>query len=328
MTRPGLAKYILTRLAHSAPILLGASLVTFFLVRAAGDPLTKYRLTPGVTAKDVLAREHSMGLDAPLFQQYLDWIWNALQGDFGDSLTIRTPVLELIWERLPATLELMGAAVLLTLLIAVPLGVMQARRRGGRFDRGSSALTTIALSTPVFWLALILQIGLGYYLSQALGFRVFFTAGQSSPGVDPTLLDSLQHLALPLFTLVIAQVAVWSRYQRASYIEALTSRHLFAVRALGVPERRLITRFALPMSLAPLLAVVAIDLPLLFGGTVVVESVFAWPGMGSLLIGGIEKSDYPLVMGILMITAVLVILFNLLADVGQRLLDPRGESSQ
>lgn len=314
---------VLIRVGFSVAVVAISSVMIFLLVHASGDPLRNMRMSPGISAEDVARASHDMGLDRPLAEQYFSWAGGFIAGDLGQSLSRHRPVSDLIWERLPATLELMGIALVLSLVIAITVGTWQALYFLRPSERIVSGAQYTAMSMPVFWVALLLQIFLGYTLSNATGLHIFYTGGQWSPGLEGDPVNGLQHLALPVMVLVIAQAAVWTRYHRASMLETLAAPYLRGARALGLPERTVLIKYALPRSLAPLVAIVAVDLAMLFSGAVVTETVFSWPGVGALFLSGLKSADYPLIMAILMITALLVILFNLLGEIIIELLDPR-----
>ena len=308
--------YILGRLLRSVPLLLGLSVVIFSLIHAApGGPLTVYLSNPNVRPEDIARLEKALGLDQPLHEQYINWLAAFLRGNWGYSYVDGRSAFERVMERVPATLELMATAFLLALALAVALGSFAALKRG-RTDRVLSVVSFMGISMPTFWLGLILQ------LIFAVELRWFPSAGRLGP-MGNDWIGRVQHLALPVCTLAVLYASSWMRYVRASLIEVFASRFVEAGRARGNSERRLLFRHALPNALIPLSTVLGLDLALLFSGAVVTETVFAWPGMGSLLVESVYRRDYSVLMGILMSGSVLIVATNLATDALYGWLDPR-----
>lgn len=308
---------LLRRAAQTVPLLLVVSLLVFALLQAApGGPLTVYLENPGVRPEDIERLRKSLGLDQPLATQYLRWLTAFVQGDWGFSLSDGRPVAERMLERAPATLELAGASLLLALLVALPLGIWSAVRRDGAFDRAASAVALSGVSLPVFWFGLILQ------LTVAIGLGWLPSSGRSSV-FDSGFVDRMRHLILPAIVLAAVHAAAWSRYLRASMITVLSQRFIVAGEARGVPRRTLVLGHALRNAVGPLVALVLMDAALVVSGAVVTESVFAWPGLGSLFTEAMVRRDYPVLMAFLMVTSVAVVVLNFIADVAHRALDPR-----
>jgi len=306
---------ILRRLVQAVPLLLLVSIVVFALLQAVpGGPLAAYLENPNVRPEDIARLAKAMGLDQPVTVQYGRWLGAFLQGDWGYSYADGRPVLPRVAERIPATLELVGGASLLALLLALPLGIMAAMYRG--VERGTRAAVTAGISLPVFWFGLLLQL----VFAVQLGW--FPSSGRQSFG-STALTDRLAHLVLPAVVLAIVQGAAWSRYLRRAMGETLSLPFISAARVRGLPEYRLVLRHALPNALGPFVTVVLLDAAMLASGAVVTESVFAWPGVGSLFTESLAKRDYPVLMAFLMCGAVAVIALNLLSDVAVRALDPR-----
>jgi peptide/nickel transport system permease protein len=275
-----------------------------------------YLSNPNVRPEDIARLEKALGLDRPLHEQYVNWLKAFLEGDWGFSYMDGRPALERILERVPATLELMGSAFGLALVLAIVFGSLAAIRRGKQADRVASALSFMGISMPVFWLGLILQ------LVFAVELRWFPSAGRLGP-MGGDFLNRLHHLVLPVCTLAVLYASSWMRYVRASLIETLGSVFIRAGRARGASDPRILFRHALPNALIPLTTVWGMDLALLFSGAVVTETVFAWPGMGSLLVESVYRRDYSVLMGILMSGSVIIVLINLVTDVVYGWLDPR-----
>jgi peptide/nickel transport system permease protein len=313
-------RFILRRLLQALPLLLLVSVVTFALIHAApGGPLALYLSNPNVRPADIERLRHALGLDRPLWLQYVFWLAGFLRGDWGYSYADGRLVTERVLERLPATLELMAVSTLLAGLVAVPLGVVTAARRGSRLDRAATACALAGIALPVFWFGLLLQLGF------ALGLGWLPSSGRTSPG-GGDIVDRLRHLVLPASVLMVVQAAAWSRYLRASMVQALSQPYVAAGWARGVSRGSLIFRHALKNALAPTVAVMMLDAAMMVSGAVVTESVFAWPGIGSLFTEALSRRDYTVLMALLMLSSMAVVVFNLLADMVARLVDPRVEA--
>jgi peptide/nickel transport system permease protein len=267
-----------------------------------------------------------MGLDRSGPAQYFSWLGSFVKGDWGLSLTYQRPVAPIIRERLFNTLKLMALAVALSFVIAVGIGIVSAVRAHTPLDYTLTGATFVGLSAPTFWMALMIQLVLGFYLMRWLGRSepVFPTFGMHSPG-EPAfhLGDFLRHATLPSLALMVQIVAGWSRYERSSMLEVLGTDYLRTSRAKGLRERRVVLVHALRNALIPLVTVMAVEVGGLFSGLIVTEVVFSWPGMGTLFTDALRSGDYPVVLPWLMVTALFVIAFNLVADLLYGVLDPR-----
>jgi peptide/nickel transport system permease protein len=312
-----LAQYLIRRLLQAVPILVGISVLLFALLHAVpGGPLAIYLNNPQVSPKDIARLSAQLGLDRPLPVQYVLWLKAFVTGDWGYSISTGRPVVTMIGERLPATLQLMASSLLLAAMVSLLLGIFQALRPYSALDYGATTAAFFGISIPAFWFGLILQ------LVFAVQLRWLPSSGRQEIG-DGSFIDLLRHLVLPMIVLSLAYLAGWSRYVRSSLMETLGEDYIRTARAKGLPSWRVVTRHALRNSLIPVVTVVALDLPSLFAGAVVTETVFSWPGIGQLFITSINGLDYPTVMAILMISSFLVILCNLLADLAYGWLDPR-----
>jgi peptide/nickel transport system permease protein len=312
-----LARYIVRRVCQAVPLLLVVSVLVFLLIHAApGGPLTLYLSNPNVRPQDIERLRRALGLDRPLGIQYVSWLAAFVRGDWGFSYADGRPVLERIVERLPATLELVTVSMALGALVAVPVGVVGAIRRHGWFDRLTAALASAGISLPVFWFGLLLQL----VFSVWLGWLP--SSGRSSLG-SGDLVDRLGHLAMPAGVLALVHAAAWSRYLRASMVSALKQPYVAAARARGVPARSIWLRHALRNAVVPVLTIAMIDAAIVVSGAVVTESVFAWPGVGSLFTEALAKRDYSVLMAFLMLSSCAVVVLNLGADLIHRRLDPR-----
>ncbi len=310
--------YTARRLLQMIPLLLGISIVLFAVIQAAPGGPEGALLESGrfIDPAVIEAYRERLGVDQPLHIQYVRWLSAALSGDLGTSFSTTRPVAEMIVERLPATLELMGAAFVFAAVVAILLGIVSAVRQYSWFDHLGTGLSFVGIAMPVFWFALILQLVFGVILGW-LPIAGTETVGAASLG------DHLLHLILPTVVLSFNYVAGWSRYLRSSLIAALRTDYVRTARAKGLPERRVVGVHALRNALIPLLSIMALNLSSLFSGAVITETVFAWPGIGRMFVQAMFSRDYPLLMGILMLGSLMVIVFNLVADLLYGILDPR-----
>ncbi len=311
-------RYLARRLVQLVPQLLILFTLSFALVH----------LTPGATGavdvqsvspENLAALRQQLGLDRPLYVQFGDWLWRLVRLDFGASFIDGQPVRAKIAERLPATLLLTGTALALSVLIAVPLGIVTSLYRNSAFDYLLTIFAFLGVSIPAFWAALLAIVVFGVQLRwfPVQGMR---TVGQ--PVASPTL-DLLRHLALPALVFGLEGTAALTRFVRSSMSEVLTEDYVRTARAKGLSERVVLTRHALKNALLPLVTLIGLRLPALVGGTVLLETVFAWPGIGRLGWEAVVRRDYPIVMGLVVCTGLLTILGNLLADIAYAVIDPR-----
>jgi peptide/nickel transport system permease protein len=310
--------YVARRLIQAIPLLIGITVVAFAILKTTpGGPLAAYEANPSVTPEDLRRLEHALGLDQPVPVQYASWLGHFLTGDWGYSLATSQPVLRTIIERLPNTLWLMTTVYVVTLLIALPIGVLTAVKQYSWFDHAVTGATFAAFSMPTFWLGLLLVILFG------LTLRVLPLGGMLAPGAPFTIGDLARHLVLPVATLSLVGVGTYVRFLRASMLETTGQDYMRTARSKGLAERQVITRHALKNAAIPFVTVAALDLPELFGGALVTEQIFGWPGMGRLFYDSALRVDYPVLMGIVAVGATLIILANLAADVIYGYLDPR-----
>ena len=312
-----LARFVARRCLQALPLLLVVSMLVFLLIHAApGGPLAIYLANPNVRPADIDRLRRALGLDRPLWQQYWTWLWAFAHGDWGYSFSDGRPVAVRIVERLPATLELVAVSLTCALALTMPAGILAAVRRGGWFDRAVTIASGAGVSLPAFWFGLLLQmifaVGLGWLPS----------SGRTTPG-GGDVVDHVQHLLLPTAVLAIVLASGWSRYLRGSMLETLAQPFIVSVRARGLSASRVVLRHALRNALGPLIALVTVDAALLVSGAVVTESVFAWPGLGSLFTEALARRDYTVLMALLMLSAAAVVAFNVVADFAHALVDPR-----
>ena len=296
-------------------MVLFASALTFFFVNLApGGPSSVMRFD--VTAEQREALIRAMGLDKPVPERYLDWLGGAVRGDLGTSLLTNEPVATRIGDRLPNTLTLAGAALLGSIALGIPIGVVQALRRGRGIDHVLSLLTAVGLAVPVFWLGIVL------ILVFAVSLRVLPSAGVTSVASD-TLADRLAHLVLPACALATTILPTVVRFTRSSTIEVLHEDYVRTATSKGLAPWTVVTRHALRNALIPVVSAVGALVPRLLGGTVVTEAVFGWPGMGRLALEAAQGRDYPLVTGLTVVIAAIAVLASLAVDLAYTRIDPR-----
>ena len=317
--------YALRRILQTIPILFIISVLLFLMVRAApGGPLTAARRNPNITEEQIQKLEEQLGLNRPLPVQYAEWVGDMLRGDMGQSIKFRRPVSEMIGERIPNTLLLVGLSFLVTLLIALPVGILSARKPYSFFDYFATTITFMGQSLPVYWLGLGLILVFYVTLKNPFnGNPLFPGGGMNTFGKEGDLLDTLWHLVLPVSALSLGWAAWYSRFLRSSMLDVLHEDYIRTARAKGVIDRYVYYKHALRNAILPLVTLIALDLPTLFAGALFVETIFSWPGMGRLFWDAARGRDYPVLLGVVMITAVLIISANILADLAYGLLDPQ-----
>ena len=313
-----MGRYVVRRTIQMIPLFIGISVIIFLIIQAApGGPETTLLATGRFVSPEILAAYRTrLGLDQPLFVQYFRWLGAALTGDLGYSYTSAQPVLTMILERLPATIELMLSAYLLAALIALPLGVYSAIHKYSLLDYLGTGFSFLGIAMPVFWFGLILQL----VFAVQLGWLP--SSGRETVG-DTGLVDQIKHLILPATVLSLLYIAGWSRYMRTSFLGVINSDFIRTARAKGLRERRVMLVHGLKNAAIPVVSIMALDVAGLFSGAVITETIFAWPGIGRLFIQSMYSRDYPLLMGIIMMGSIMVVLFNLVADIVYGWLDPR-----
>ncbi|MDJ0389598.1 ABC transporter permease [Roseomonas sp. E05] len=309
--------YLLRRLLQALGLLLLVSVIGFTILHLApGGPLSQFAAGGTMTQADLDRIAHQLGLDRPLPVQYLDWLWRMLLGDWGRSYRDQQPVLAVIGSHLGATLELMLTSTLIAMLLGSWIGVLGAIRRYSLFDTLATVGAMVALSIPTFWFGLVVI----YIFSVELEW---LPSGNRYTVGDGSLLNQLHHLIAPSLVLALVSTALWSRYMRASMLDVINQDFIRTARSKGLPERRILFHHTIRNALLPMITVAGLQLPTLLSGALVTETVFTWPGMGRLFLDSIGYRDYPVVMGLLMFTAVLVLLGSLLADLLYGVADPR-----
>ncbi len=314
-----MARYFIKRLLEIVPLVFIVSLICFALMQAApGGPTAMLSQNPMVKPDDLARIRANFGIDEPVFVQYFMWLKRVIfHGDFGRSYVTGEPVLEMIGQRLPATLELMGSAFLLAFLFGISGGIYAALKRYTKSDSVVTLLALVGISIPVFWL------GLMSMMLFTVKWRLLPSAGMFSLGEPFSMIDHLRHLLMPSLVLSLLFVASWSRYMRASLSEVLQMNYIDVARAKGASRGSVIFKHAIRNAAIPVLTVIALNLPVLFTGSVITETIFGWPGMGRLFYDGLLRQDYTRLMGIIFIASILIALLNLIADMIYGILDPR-----
>ncbi len=310
--------FLIRRVVQAIPLLVLVTIVSFVVMQLTpGGPLSAYTHNPHVTAAQLAAIKHEWGLDQPPPVQYLRWFTSMLHGDWGFSLTNGDTVLSTIGGRIGNTLILVVAAFVISIALAVPLGIYSATHKYSFFDYLSTFGSFVAWSAPVFWVGFMAQ------LVFSVNLHLLPTAGLYTEGAAWSLGDFLKHLLMPALVLGLGSIASWSRYIRGSMLEILGQDYIRTAKAKGLMRRVVVNRHAVRNALIPLVTLIALDVPAFFTGALLVEVVFSWPGMGRLFFDALNARDYILLQGILLISAVLIFAGNLAADLVYGLLDPR-----
>lgn len=313
--------YILRRLAVSIPILLGLTVVTFIFTQLMPgdfvDALIPTTAIANFSPEQLEAMRENYGLNRPPHVRYLIWVRELLRGNLGKSLTSGAPVLDEILERLPATLQLTASSLLFGIIVGVGLGIISAVKQYSWVDQLLTLAGFFWISTPGF----VFAIGGIFLLSSQL--PLFPTSGIINYGEDATLLTRIHHMILPSVVLGLGSVASFMRYARSSMLDVIRQDYITVARAKGLAEKAILVGHALRNALIPLITIISLDIPFLIGGTVIIEHIFAWPGMGTYSLAAIHSRDYPVIMGVNFTVALVVLMSNLLADLTYAFVDPR-----
>lgn len=315
-----MTRFIVRRLIQAALTLLGVTMLTFALVRLApGDPVSMMVAGAGeMSAEDIAALRAAYGVDEPLPQQYLRWLGRLAQGDLGHSLLSKRPVSQMIAAALPNTIQLSLLALLVALLVGVPLGIIAALKRGTWVDQAIRVLSVGGHAIPPFWLGLL------FILTLSVQFRLFPVGGMLTIGASEwDIGDRLAHLVGPVLTLSLAGIANYTRYLRTEALDTLAQDHVRTARSKGLPERGVLVWHVLRNSLTPVVTALGGVLAALVSGALVVEQVFAWPGMGRLAFEAARGKDYPVIMGVVVLTSALLLVSYLIRDILYGVVDPR-----
>jgi peptide/nickel transport system permease protein len=330
-----MTRYAISRLGQLVLVLIGVSLVVFFTMHVLPGDVATLLLGERATAAQLAQLRHQLGLDQPVWMQYLDFAAQAVRGDFGTSLRSNHPALSDVWTAFPVTLQLALTSLTLAVLLGVPLGVLAGTRPGGWLDNAVLTMTLFGVSMPIFWLGLMLLLLFGAWLGW-LPIGGLMPTGLDVPRVTGmTVLDSLiagrpdlflvslQYLALPALTLATIPLAMITRITRSEMLATAGLDHVRTARAKGMPERRVVIRHILRNALIPVVTVIGLQLGLLLSGAVLTETIFALPGLGRLMVDSILSRDYPVVQAAALFVAFVFVLVNLLVDFCYALLDPR-----
>jgi len=299
-------RYLSKRLWHTVYVIIGISVISFFFIHLSGDPVM-LMLPADASDQEIEDLRQQLGFNDPIYVQYLRFAWQALRGEFGESMYYKVPAMQLILERLPASLELALAAMLIALVVAVPIGIISAVRRGSLLDMGSMLGALFGLSMPHFWLGIMMIL----IFSVKLGWLP--TSGRGT----------LAHLIMPSLALGLSLMAMFARLTRSVMLEVLSLDYIRTARSKGLRERIVIAKHAFKNALIPLVTVAGMQFGFLLGGTVIIETVFAWPGVGRLVVQAIFNRDYPLVQAIVLVLAVIFVAVNFIVDMLYMYLDPQ-----
>lgn len=315
-----MTRYIINRLLTAIPTLIAISVVLFIvLALAPGDPMGEFASNPSITAEVRENIRRSLGLDQPILIRYFKWAWSFLQGDMGYSFTSLVPVSELISQRLPTTIWIAGSAYILAVIIAFPLGIISAIKRYSLFDQVATTFAFLGFSLPPFFTGLLFIIIFSVNLNW---FPFIYNSNLQVTNLS-TLWQQIQQSIMPISVLALFQSAVLMRFIRSAILEELNRDYVRTAHAKGLPDFQVINFHILRNALIPVITLMALNIPEIFTGALVTEQVFRVPGIGALLVNSIYRSDTPVVMGITFVYAVLVVFFNLIADILYGFLDPR-----
>lgn len=309
-------KMIGKKLLQIIPVLLVVSVISFMIVYLApGDPVNMY-IKPEMTTYQIEEIRESLGLDAGMAEQYVRWLGNILQGDFGNSLVNHQSVAAQIMEKLPATLKLMGVSICLSLIFAIPFGLFAGYKENSKLDRGVQLFSYVGISIPNFWFAMMLIVIF------TLKLKLLPNSGMRTIGVD-SVWDQIRHMIMPAVVLSIYNTAVFIRYIRSNVIRELKEEYIYTAKAKGIKMRNILIHHVLKNCLLPIITLVGMNMANLVTGSIIIESIFGWPGMGTLGMSAITSRDYPMVMGVTMLSCLVLLIGNFIADALYSVIDPR-----
>ena len=329
-------RFILNKLIYLVPTFIGITIVAFAFVRVLpGDPVLLMAGERGVSPERHAELMAQLGFDRPIWQQYLDYIWNLLHGDFGQSLVTKKPVLVEFFTLFPATLELSICAIILAIFLGIPAGVIAAVKRGSWFDQGLMGVSLVGYSMPIFWWALLLiilfsgilqwtpvsgRISLLYFFPSVTGFMLIDSLMSDQKGA---FLSAVSHLILPTIVLATIPLAVIARQTRSAMLEVLGEDYVRTARAKGLPIRRVVGIHALRNAMIPVITTIGLQVGVLMAGAILTETIFSWPGIGKWMLDSIFRRDYPVVQSGLLLIAAIIMLVNLVVDLLYGLINPR-----
>lgn len=311
-------KYIGKRILMAIPTFLGITILAYFILNLApGSPLDALLADPGITPAELERKRVALGLDQPVIMQYFTWLGMLLRGDLGFSYSTQRPVAIMIAERLPATVVLALASIILSLIVSIPLGIFAASKPNSKRDYVSGGISMLMMATPNFF------VGLVFIYLFAITFKILPSGGMYNSSGVRTVGDLARHMVMPCLVLSFQQIGGWVRHMRSSMLEVMQEDYIRTARSKGLKKWTVIMRHGLKNALTPVVTVVGMSIPSIVGGAVVTEQVFGWPGVGSLMVTAINGRDYPVIMGITVLIAAAVLVANILTDVAYGLLDPR-----
>lgn len=311
-----MGKFLLKRIVQTIPVVILVSIFSFLIIHLApGDPMNMY-VKPEMTEQEIDELRQELGLDGSVVQQYLGWVKNVLQGNMGNSLINHQPVARQIAEKLPATIGLMGISLILSLVISIPLGLLSGLKKNKLTDHIISLFSYIGISIPAFWFALMMIVVF------SLKLRLLPSNGMRTVGVD-TLWDLIKHVIMPSLVLSLGNTAVFTRYIRSNTITQLEEDYVLTAKAKGARRYRILICHVLKNCLLPVITITGMNLASLVTGSFIIESIFGWPGMGTLGMSAINSRDYPMIMGFTMLSCIILILGNFIADLLYGIADPR-----
>ncbi len=312
-----MGKYILQRILVAIPVIFGVTVVAFFIMTLAPGDAVDMLISPGLSPEDIELKKKALGLDQPVFVQYMRWLQEMMSGNLGYSFTNRQPVTERIFDRFGPTFTLAMTATLISYIIAIPIGILSAVRQYSALDYGATIFSFLGVSIPSFFFGLLMI----YFFS--LKFDLFPTGGMQSIGKDFSWGDRISHLVLPTIVLSLQNTGVVMRYTRSSMLDVIRQDYVRTARGKGLKNRIVLIRHALRNALIPVITLVGLQIPFLLSGAIITEQIFNWPGMGRLTVEAINQRDYPTIMGLNLLIAVMVVIGNLLADIFYGVVDPR-----
>ncbi len=312
-----MGKYILQRLLIAVPVIFGVTVVAFFIMTLAPGDAVDMLISPGLSPEDIALKRQTLGLDQPVFVQYVRWLQEMLHGNLGYSFTNRQPVTERIFDRFGPTFTLAMSALLLSYIIAVPIGVLSAVRQYSVMDYSATIFSFLGVSIPSFFFGLLMI----YFFS--LKLDLLPTGGMQSVGQEFSFSDRLSHLILPMLVLSLQNTGIVMRYTRSSMLDVVRQDYVRTARGKGLQRQAVLVRHGLRNALIPVITLVGLQIPILLGGAIITEQIFNWPGMGRLTVEAINQRDYPTIMGLNLMIALMVVAGNLIADVLYGVADPR-----
>lgn len=322
-----MTRYIVRRLLGLVPLLIGISFLVFALMNMVpGSPTQQIEFSPGITPADIERIRENLGLNDPWYERYFRWLGDALQGDLGISFLNAQPVSRTIASAIPNTLALSIPSIILAAVFAIPVGILGAVKRNSFFDRFTTILATLFYSTPALWLGMMMIIIFGVQF-QKWGLPSLPVAGTHDLRANHTgfdqIIDRIQYLIMPVTALTIGSMAAWTRYVRAQMLETINQDYIRTASAKGIKYRKVVTGHAFKNAMLPLVTLIGLSIPDIFGGSLIIENVFGYRGMGQVTVNSLNLSDYSVAMACVMFYAVLTVFGNLLADILYGVLDPR-----